>query len=556
MGDYYALSRNAIGQNGAVPVQCGEQICIPFKQLCWYTNANVNGNCFIYNSTGGLTGTTISTASKISPDTYELFYLSPGFYFSADEYLGDSDIGNLGFCFTFGQPGMICWNDVDYVWLFVRWNGTNYYLSTVNYSGSITDYAALSSYNEQYTSGVFSGNDSKYYLAKMTWDDVGSTFPGDASDCIIQSLTRAGGTFNTVFDFASDSIESNQSLSNTDLPYCTIIEMTKNENDQTLHGCILNRYDLNYHYFVYDLTNDKLYSTQTGTGFTFQDNRQIKSFVYDSWNHEIHAVITDPRYQEETAFLITGTFTVPGGTPDGTEITLTYEEDIKAGEWDNVGTAMGSGGCLLGITGPEDCYMWQYDSSFYPQIFIADTQDDSFRVILDEIAELINMVHSIGADRSVHFIARDSNKGSMTVTEAGHIIDNSMESLVPWEHYYDGVEVKWKDPITGDSGIERYGDFGFNRRVLTIENYFIQYPQLAALIANAYYDFFNSVRMIVKFKTIPLWQVDNRDQIMISHMGNFSFDPLTYWIISEIELDPWINELAITGIENGMYEGD
>lgn len=548
MGDYVATDENLIGQD-----QAGENICIPYRQLVWSCNSNLNS--VICDVSGGLT-TLSYFGSAFYPPPMQKIYLSPGFYCTDDVVTSDGDIGNLGFTFTFGQNGLICWNETDDVWLFLRWDGTDWYLSTVNYTGSVTDYAALSGYNEQYASGIFSVADAKYYLAKMTWDEDGNSFPGDCSDCIIQSLTRTGGTFATLFNFASDSIESNQSLATADLPYCTIIEMVKNENEDTLHGYLLNRNDLTYHYFVYDIANDKLYSTQTGTGFTFQNNRQIKAVTYNSWDHLVYGVVIDQRYQEETAFLVSASFTAPGGSPDGTEITLTYLSNLKANEWDCIATAQGAGGRIYGLTGPNDCYLWQWDVSFYPQVFIADTQDDSFRTILDEIAELINMVHSINPDRIIYFMYRDSQKGAMTVTEVGHIIENSMESLVPWEHYYDGIEVKWKDPINGANGIERYGDFGFNRKVLTIDNYFIQYPQLAALIAQDYYNFFNSVRMIVKFRTIPLWQIDNRDQIMISHMGNFSFDPLTYWIISELELDPWGNELAITGIENGLYGGD
>ena len=550
-GYYHTTDKNEIGQNSIGSVQCGENICIPFRQICFYTNPKNLGsfNAVIYD-VNGLTGNTISGSGRFYPGAYERFYLPPGFFFSSDNTGGDGDVGNLGFCFTLGQRGLVAvWNETDEVWMFQKWNGTDYYLANVNYSGTITTIKSLLNYNDQFAAGCYSAADQKFYLVQVTWDNNGGTFPADLSDCFIQSLPKGGGSYSQLFAFNSDSVEANQSLASGDEYYCTILEIIKNEDENTLHGCLINRDNLTYHYFVYDITNDKLYATQTGSGFTFQDNRQIKEFVYNTNDNKIYAVVADLRYEEETAFLISATFTAPTGGPDGTEITLTFEANIKSNETDAVQLTMGGSGRIYGLTGPKETFLWQYHDEFYPRFFLANTGNDNMRTILDKLSEAINMIHSIGPDRKIHFLERESNKGSMVITEAEHYLENTMSPLLPWGHYYDGVEVHWENPLTGERGIEKAGYFGFQRRVLTIKNYFIQFPQLAALIADMYYAFFNQQRNIIAFNTLPLWQLDNRDKFTFNFViHSFHFKTTDEWIVSELELDVWKHELKIRGL--------
>lgn len=550
VGTYSGAYENCIGQNSVTGVTAGENIAIPFRQVCLICNVPVANNSVVYD-VDSLTGNTVSGSGRKYPTTFEQFYLPPGFYHVSDNYGGNGDVGALGFAFDWGQDGAICWNDGWDKWIMLEWDGSNYNLAVVDYTGSISTLFNFAAYSKQILciATKDSGAASYVYFGIMLFDENGGSFPSDLSDAEIQYYNPSLGTMGTYFNFASDSVEANQSLAAADVKYCVPLSMVYHPDDETLYGCLFNRNDLTYHFYCYDIYMDKLYTTQTGTGFVFQDHRPIKKPVYNSDDGSVYAVVIDNRYEEETAFLISARFVRPSGTPDGSEITLNFESNIKANETDIVDLAVGNNGRLYGITGNISNYLFQYDSEFYPRFFIADTGDDNFRTILDELAEAMNMVHSIGPDRKIHFIARDSNKGEITISENGAYLLDSLKPLQPWAHRYDGVEVEWNDPVSGEKGIERYGDFGFNRRVLKIINYFIQYAQLAALLARAYYDFFATERNVIEFRSLPLWQVDNRDKLTFVHSGQFDFDAETEWIISDVELDPNNHEISIKGIE-------
>ena len=214
----------------------------------------------------------------------------------------------------------------------------------------------MGSYQKQLLCGCQS--ELYIYWAAITWDEDGGTFPGDLSDCVIEKMSSSGVTLVTLFDFSSDSVEANQSLASGDENYCVVLDLVRNEDEDTLHGCLLNRNDFEYHYFVYDIANNKLYTTQTGSGFTFQDNRQIKELIYNVNDNKVYGVVVDKRYDEETAYLISAEFTAHIGSPDGSEITLTFEANIKENETDIVQLALGGSGRIYGITGNNDNYLF------------------------------------------------------------------------------------------------------------------------------------------------------------------------------------------------------
>jgi len=110
--------------------------------------------------------------------------------------------------------------------------------------------------------------------------------------------------------------------------------------------------------------------------------------------------------------------------------------------------------------------------------------------------------------------------------------------------------VSWKNPLTGESGKEQSGTFGWQRRILKINNRFIQYPQLAKIIADVYADFYNSWRRELEFSTMCLYQLECRDKFQFSHSVNrFDFLATDWWMINEMVLNFWTFETLIRAIE-------
>jgi len=528
-----------IGQINGVAGDFGENVCLPFNQYLWALH--VGANVYFGNTT------LITAESTISSNTLPV-WRSAGHY----AFKGDNDGDLMGLCFSCGQKGFVVWDENLDEWFFMEWTGAAWKIASVDPSdGSVTEVLDISDGSGTYLKQIYCGfyYSSKIYYGMIIIDDAGNTFPGDYSDFYLKRVDDDGNNDTTLFDFSSDSVEANQSLSAGDEPKCVILDMVYNVNETSIHGVLLNKADMEYHYFVYDITNDKLYTSQTGTGFTFNNYRQIKELVYNSTDYKVYAVVVDIRNDIENAFIINAAYSVPGGAPDGTEITLTYESDIVVNETDIKALAI-AGGIPYGITGPNYNYLFRYDEVVYPVMFLNDSGEDNIRDCIDNLAQLLNMIHSIGPERTFYLKGRESQKGTTTIYEASNYIMDSMAPIKTWQHVYDGVEVSWNNPFTGERGTERSGTFGWQRRILKISNRFIQYPQLAKLIADVYSAFFDYYRLELDFKTYPLWQLDCRDKFQFSHSVNrFDFDTAIYWIIQEINYDFWNAEMEIKALE-------
>jgi len=515
------------------PLTWGENVILPLYQFIWHLHTN---KITSYKSTS------LSAESSALPYQDLPFKRAPGHY----SFLGWDQGVPEALCFTLAQKGFVFWDIANDAWIFIQWDGVDYKMASVDYTGIPTELYDTTNYLNQFIAGCY--YNFRFYFARMIWDDEGENWPADYSDCTLERIDNDGSNNTTLFAFASDSVEANQSLAIGNEIYCTILDLIYNENDDTIHGCLLDRSDFDYHYFIYDVSNDKLYTSQIGNGFTFDENRQIKEFIYNSDDNKIYAAIVDLRDKKETAFLISAEFTPPSGAPDGSEITLTFETNIVNNEYD-ISQIICANGVLYGITQPN-CYFFQYDESFEPFIFLNDSKEDNFRECLDDLAQMLNMIHSIGPERKFYLKGRESQKDSTTIYEESNYILDSMQPIRSWQHRYDGVEVEWENPMTGEKGVERQGIFGWQRRILKIKNRFIQYPQLAKLIAEIYDDFFSDSRLELQFRISPLWQLDNRDRFQFSHSVNrFDFSALLWWIISEINYDFWGGEMEIKALE-------
>jgi hypothetical protein len=554
-GNYDAANKRAIGQDSGEPMTCGENVILPFPQMVNVLNpppfAGLK-DMKLY-SIGSLTGNSPSASYlDIWNDHPDMYYLrTPGYFYTIQNTDGGGDPGNLCFRFNLGQKGFCVWNENQDAWYFLFWDSDDgdYYIAKVIYDGTVTQLYDCTSMANQIMCGDYTSDYVYYALFAMVED--GSNFPADLCDCEIRRVSSDGLTNNQMFDFAADSVEANQSLSGGDEPYCVVLDLIYNAYEGTLHGCLLNRNDMQYHYFVLNISGgNKLYTTQTGTGFTFDAGRQIKELIYNDQDYKVYAVVVDTRFEEKTAYLISANWTPPGNGADGTEITLTFEAEIKANEWDCVQLGVGLSNRIYGITRPNNFYLWQYDNNFYPRFFLGKTEDKSYRDIIENLAQAINMIISIQPNRYLNFIDRDTETGSTTIYEETNYLSDSMGPLKIWQHKYDGIEISWENPFTGERGVERSGEFGWQRRILKINNPFIQYPQLAKVIADVYYDFFADYRMQIEFGVYPLWQLDNRDKFQFSHSVNhFDFATATWWLIEELIYNFFNGEMKVKALE-------
>ncbi len=368
------------------------------------------------------------------------------------------------------------------------------------------------------------------WFAYMDWDDDGDI----PSACILAKIELSTGTLTEIFNFSTDSAETSQSISGEE-EVMTILEFAYNSSENTLHGCLLNRENFEYHWFAYDITNDKMYSTQTGSGFTYDKHRQMVDFVL--FDEQIFAVCVDRRYQTAQCFLMKGVFSAGS-------ITLSRIGEIDK-SYDHL-TTHATDDAIFGVTG--DGKLWKYGTEFYPRIANANFSDKDLRQVLHECCQAINRILAFRANRTMRLTERDAYDGSKSLYEDSHIV--KIESLVTWEHFYDRVEVSWRDPVSGEVGTEAIGNEGWERRVLKIDNPLIQYRQLAAVIAQQYYDFFSQTRDVLSAELVAQLELEEYDRIrMVLKNSNTDIDRDDYYLLTGIYLDDQSLTMRIKGLK-------
>jgi hypothetical protein len=359
----------------------------------------------------------------------------------------------------------------------------------------------------------------------MEWSDIGA---GTKSPCKLYRLVSAS-TLTTLFDFSTDSAEASQSITGREA-YQTILEMTYNSTEDTIHGCLFDRGNFEYHYFVYDVANDKMYATQLT-----DPHRQIVNFVV--FNNDIHAMVIDRRYKEKGSYLIRGTFS--GGT-----ITITEYDVINQNDYDHAFLIAGNS-ALIGNTIGDTGVLWKYGTTFYPLIQYADFEKMDFREIVTEIAELVAFIVWINSVRQFNMTKRATYGGTFTFYDDVHLLHNGLAPTEIWPHFYDYVEVPWQSILDDSKGSEIAGTPGWDRRGLTIRNRFITDKFLAAALAEAYNDYFGTARETFPQKTIPILQLEQRDRLNLVYSERcYDIDRNAYFQLMKLELD--LNKLILT----------
>lgn len=527
--DLSSVDHRFVGQRTGY--ESGENLFIPFPQILKPNGAN---QLRWYDAQGLITSTFSLVYDTITGKYYNV---KTGYYMEDDpgvlEFMDYWD--NLRF--MLGNTGFMVWYPTVWVgYQMQRDNGahtdTSVKIGEIFDDGSFASKRDVADSSIQPLCGVCVSGD--LYYAQIAWDDAGT----DLSVCELRKLVLSSSTDSLVWSCASDSAETGQSITGIEATQ-TILELAYNSIEGTLHGCMLDRATFQYHYFVYKISTDKMYSTQTGFNFTFDKHRQIKNFAF--YNDKIYAVVVDKRYSTDGIYLVDVVFN------SGTEtITISYIDMIDETDFDHVQLISSSEG-LFGLSGKG--LLWKYGTSFYPRIGLANLGDDDLRKVLGNCAQALNRILFVKPDRHLSMITRDSDGTAKTLYEDIHW--HALKPLKPWPHYYDRVEVNWEDPATGQKGMEAQGADGWQRRVLKIDNKLIQNRFLARVIATQYHTYFNRRGYVAECEAIPLIQLDIYDRIrFILNSAATDLDRNDYYKLMYLDFDSENLVLTAQGVHH------
>jgi len=405
---------------------------------------------------------------------------------------------------------------------------TDIALGTINTDNVFTEvYELASSLSYPLCGFIDSG---LLYLAYMEWLDGGT----DLSECKLITINIGTGSPTTLFDFSAEPAEASQSITGIETSQ-TILEMVYNSDEDTIHGCLLDRWTFEYHWFVYDIAADELYSTQTGDNFTFDRHRQFKDFAY--LGSKVYAVCVDKRYRTAGAFLVEASF-VAGA------ITLTRIDVIDPADYDHQ-TMIATADSLWGITGKG--LLWKYSTTFYPRVGYARLGDKDLRDVLADCSQVLNRVIAIRPDRKIRITARDSYDGTKSLYEEKHVV--GIEPVSPWQHRYDRVEVAWSNQISGQSGTEATGNDGWERKKLSVSNTLVQDRHLAKFQAQEFFEYFNQERKTIEAELVAIVELEEQDRVkFILKSTDTDIDRSEYWRLNEVSFDPDKLTMKVTGI--------
>lgn len=532
-----AVSDGVVGRSTVSPA--GENVAAPFEQPIFG---------LIEDEVRCIKKATLVSTSGPATGVESLAVKPLGWYLVASDDTGDIirfDLGSHGFC---------VWDEESDKWVIYYWDGANSNrVRFVDYTGAFTEHLTVNNNSRQFIAGC-AGGAGNVYCAEMEWDNVGETFPGDLSDCKLVKMDMSTATdYTVIFAFASDSVEASQSLTGDHesswpkVRSTSIIEMAYNPTEESLHLCLLDRYTLQYHWGVYDIVEDKLYSSQSGANFDFNEGMQIMGLCFNPDDDKVYACVADRRYDELELALLCADFDATRSAGD--EIEITRLAGVLPGEtFLRAGLAAGGGGRIYGASGNVQNALWQWDDTFYPRLNIAQLGGENIREVLTNAVQVLNRTLQSRADRTLRVVERENYDGSKSLYDHLHIIDAG--HLKPWQHQYDRVEVSWADPATGQSGTASAGSDGWQRRVLKLENPLVQSRSLAQVMAQEYLAYFGQRRQAVEAELAPQLELEEMDRVrLVLGSGDSDIDRDTYFKLTKIEFDDDGMIMRIEGLD-------
>jgi len=281
------------------------------------------------------------------------------------------------------------------------------------------------------------------------------------------------------------------------------VDMCYNPNQERLYVTFLDRGLLQYRLGVINLDLSSEYPTRSNdppiytTLANFDNEHAIQGMVYHSADHYVYACETDARHNEVPARLVK--ISSSGGVPIVNEVA----GEIMAGECHLPVNLMSDGANdrLYGFTADVEWLFWQYATEFDVRLMQASFgESDTVRTVVEAVAEIMAMLCHMKPTGDLVLKPRAHDDAATSVLAA---TVQAVYGPSQWPHSADAVAVNWRDH-RGRTGTEVYGDTGFGRRVLTIDNPFVQTPHMARVVAeNLWYFLANYRRMTLAM--FDLW---------------------------------------------------
>jgi hypothetical protein len=564
---------NEIGQRGAGgAIDCGENAPIPYPQvvgLCGGKGHSAGRTGFAPKNVGGLTSSTlVASFYEWNFNSHEHYLQQPCWLAVEDithESGIDPDQSPIGFRYTFGQSGMVYWDHIQEKFVVGGTTSTasNFMrMYEVESDGSAGALRASYGYSppdefEQSLCCTFHPAGTTTYHARAEWSEEASTLPSICDIVEAYGSTSA----NTLFRFWADSAEVGSSIVGNE-EWCCVIHMEYHAGENSLHCSIFDRSTMQYHYGIYDITNDKLYTTQTGDNFTFDNGMLIGSFGYDEVNEWMFSVCSDPRGYQKTAYVIRGTLS-------GTDIILEKIGTPSDSHKNSASLILGTDketGRVAGIVGPSwtqvadnvsidsdpQYEIWFASTWGYPRVPLASVTDESMREALVLLSQMGNQIVIPPASSKIWGKVKQkvtSGSSQKTISGATNLI--KVKDFERYKFRFDGVRVSWNNPITKEKGNILRGRDGWNKKVLRINNSFVQNRNTAEYVLDQYGDFYLTLLQAVKFISPFLIEVEIGDLVDILARSNTYVDPDKIWFILATSLDWETKENEIKAIEIG-----
>lgn len=289
------------------------------------------------------------------------------------------------------------------------------------------------------------------------------------------------------------------------------LELTYNEYDNYVYGCMLDQLTLEYHLFAYGdktnmLTDANEYTTALPHTQITDPDMQPVSFASDNTTGWVYFVATDRKNKRKTAELWRTKYDSVGDTWTKEKLT-----EIVVGEWDCRTKLVIYNSKVYGFTAPNYGYFWQWSTDFYLRIPVFNTGKQKIRETLSSVGQLLNLISY--TDEYAKTIIDFRFKDSITYdTEWGIENIQNVEFIRESTAHVDGVIIEWKhDEI---EGTEYAGDIDLNANVLSISNPYVMFPQISKMLADFLWKYLVKNRREIEGSLIFQYQHQINDAII------------------------------------------
>ncbi len=318
-------------------------------------------------------------------------------------------------------------------------------------------------------------------LAKFTRRQLWSNMGIDVENSYGWTFHAESGTYGLNYDYVP-------------------LELCWDQGDY-IYGCLLDQVNRDYSIFAHGIvsqytTGDLPELTAMSIEQITDPEMQLVGFVYNPDDGYVYFVATDRKYQRKTAQLWKAKYS-------GTAWTITKLTDIVAGEWDCPVKLIYVDGKICGFTGPHKNYFWEWSDSFYLRLPVANFGNKKIREIADKMCEIMNLTMVIDEQAKTITRKRMEDDPETNINWDKKVIVN-IEFIRESDAQVDGVSVNWQ--LGEYSGVETVGENTLSSEILTINNEYVFFPQVARIIAEQLWRFFVQKRREIEGTIIFMYQ--------------------------------------------------